>query len=64
MYTFNLALLYCSPLLLSIPSRERLAVAGSNADISENLLRSEFNGGDVAGLVGNLLLKFLVKVQS
>lgn len=50
----------CSLLLrLALPSDEGLAVARSNAHIGEDLRRSQLNGGDVLGLVGDLLLEFL-----
>lgn len=38
---------------------ERLAVTGSNSHISKDLLRPQLNGGNVGGLIGDLLLQFL-----
>lgn len=46
-------------LLLGFAVYERLSVTRSNADIGKDLLGSEFDGGDVGRLVGDLLLEFL-----
>jgi hypothetical protein len=39
---------------------ERLAIAGADADVREDLLGAELDGGDVGGLVGDLLLQVLL----
>lgn len=46
-------------LCLVLTGHERLAVTGSNAHVGEDLLWSELDGGDVGGLVGDLLLEAL-----
>lgn len=43
---------------------ERLAIARADADIGKDLLRSEVHGGDVGRLVRDLLLEFLLGVNS
>jgi hypothetical protein len=46
-------------LRLVLTGHERLAVAGADAHVGEDLLLSELDGGDVGGLVGDLLLEVL-----
>lgn len=50
-----------SPLLfrLRLPRNKRLAITGTDAHIRKDLLWPQLDGGDVLGLVGNLLLNFL-----
>lgn len=46
-------------LRLLLPRDKGLAVARADAHVGKDLLWSKVNGGDVGGLVGNLLLEFL-----
>ena len=46
-------------LRLALSRDERLAITRANAHVGKDLLRSELDGGDVCGLVRDLLLEFL-----
>lgn len=48
-------------LLSALPGDVRLALAGTELSIRHDLLRSQFDRGDVGGLVGNDLLEFLLR---